>query len=180
MKLIDWMGYLLIGLLVFLTVSCDVPQDKILRRYITKLKARPVKPIEPIPEFKMPENFIYPENEIRRSPFIPIVDAHVPDTNRSKEPLEAFPLEVLKFVGVLKNGPIIWALVSQPGGLVRSVRPGNYIGKNDGKMVGITDKEITLEETVQTAGKWEKKLISIALGSMDSADKPRNVDICAG
>ena len=86
---------------------------------------------------------------------------------RPKQPLEAFPLDALKFVGILEQGPLIWALIKQPDGLISRVKPGDYMGQNYGQIVGIKEKIIQLDELVQLNGKWDKKRIVINLSVPD-------------
>jgi type IV pilus assembly protein PilP len=163
-----------IGSFVLLLASCG-GDDTDLNNYINQIKSRPAAPIEPIPEFKPLPKFIYPEDTKRRSPFNPVVnqqsDDFSPNIKRPKQPLEVFPLDALKFVGILKNGPIVWALVSQPGGLVSRVKAGDYMGQNYGQVLLIKDKYIRLEETIQVSGKWEKKLIRLNLRSPKQGDE---------
>ena len=167
--------YLCILLLLSLT-ACGPSEDTELRKYIDEIKARPPKPIEPIPEFKVPARFVYPEDIQRRSPFKPIavaekVEQSAPNTNRPKQPLEAFPLDALKFVGILKEGSVVWGLISQPNGLVSRVKRGDYLGQNFGQILSIQDTGIKLEETLQIAGKWEKKVITLTLSSPNQGEK---------
>lgn len=160
--------FLIMGLLSLILIACSSDESK-LSRYINTIKARPPRPVEPIPEPQPIAKFIYPEVDSRRSPFKPIVeqaeDAFAPNVKRPKQPLEHFPLDALKFVGILKQGKLVWALIGQPGGLVSRVKLGDYMGQNYGQVIDIKDKVILLEETVQTAGKWEKKKIKFDLWS---------------
>ncbi|WP_412754117.1 pilus assembly protein PilP [Legionella londiniensis] len=155
-------------LLGFSLLTACAPAEDDLQRYMHEIKSRPSRPIEPIPEFETPQKFKYPEEEKRRSPFKPIValekkDLLAPNLDRPRQPLEAFPLDALKFVGILKEGPTIWGLISQPGGLITRVKPGDYMGKNFGQIIKITEDTILLQETVQIGGKWEKKTITLKL-----------------
>jgi type IV pilus assembly protein PilP len=130
-----------------------------LDKYIQKVKARPPLPIQPIPVIKPLPDYSYPENLVRRSPFVPVnIDtSKAPDRNRKKDPLEAFPLDALKFVGTITEGPITWALIQEPSGKITYIRPGQYMGKNFGKVLSIGENKIKLQETVNVGGKWEKK-----------------------
>ncbi|GGI91138.1 pilus assembly protein PilP [Legionella impletisoli] len=148
-------------------VGCGT-DDTELRNYMQEVKSRPSKPIEPIPEFETPEKFTYPEQQNRRSPFkqIKVVekeDVQAPNINRPKQPLEAFPLDALKFVGIVKVNSTIWGLISQPDGLITRVKAGDYMGKNFGRITQITNDTIKLEETIQVGGKWEKRPITLKL-----------------
>lgn len=158
------MHWIIMGLLSLLLAACS-SDDSELKRYINTVKTRPGRPIEPIPEFKPLKKFIYPEADNRRSPFKPVVaeqeESFAPNIKRPKQPLEAFPLDALNFVGILKDGPSVWALISQPNGLVTRVKTGDYMGQNYGQILSIQDKTIELEETLKVGGKWEKKKSTI-------------------
>ena len=65
-----------------------------------------------------------------------------PDLNRRKEPLEAFPLEQLKMVGTLSQGPDTYALVRADKTLYR-VKKGNYMGQNFGLITEVTENANT-------------------------------------
>jgi type IV pilus assembly protein PilP len=81
----------------------------------------------------------------------------VPDLNRRKEPLEAFPLEQLKMVGTLTQLGATYALVKADKTLYR-VKKGNYLGQNFGLITDINDNEVKLKEIVQdTAGDWTER-----------------------
>lgn len=161
----------LIMVFFFFGVLCACSSSEgALTHYFKIVKSRPAKPIPPIPEFKPLSKFIFPADDKRRSPFEPKQatnqkDIFSPNTKRPKQPLEAFPLDTLKFVGILKAGTAIWALISQPGGLVTRVKVGDYMGKNYGKIINVNDNKIKLEETSKAAGRWEKKIITIDLRS---------------
>jgi type IV pilus assembly protein PilP len=73
-----------------------------------------------------------------------------PDLNRPKEPLESFPLESIKYVGVMTRGRISYAIVTVDGALFR-VRTGSYMGQNFGVITNVSETEISLRELVQDA-----------------------------
>lgn len=155
-------------LLILGLAGCSSTDENKLEQYIHSIKSRPARPVEPIPEFVAPEKFVYPEDILRRSPFKPLEvlkkeDPLAPNPDRKKGPLEAFPLDSLKFVGILKQNGTTWGLISQPSGLISRVRPGDYMGENYGQIVKITDSSIQLEETVRFGDKWEKRDIVLKL-----------------
>jgi len=159
-----------LAVIFMLLAACSADNDD-LDSYLNDIKTRSVRPIEPMPEFVSPPKFTYPEDDKRRSPFKPIVveqqaqESVGPNTNRPRQALEAFALDSLKFVGIIKERSIVWGLISQPSGLVSRVKPGDYIGKNYGQIRSIKESGIRIEETVQVAGKWEKKEITLPLHS---------------
>lgn len=71
-----------------------------------------------------------------------------PDFDRPKEPLEAFPLESMKLIGVLRKDKVTYGLVSA-GGAVYQIRAGNHIGQNFGFVTAVTESEIQIKELVQ-------------------------------
>lgn len=149
-----------------LLAGCGSSDDSELTRYIDSVKSKGARPIAPIPVFEPLEKFSYPENEERRNPFKPIAienqsDVAAPNINRPKQPLEAFALDSLKFVGVLELGRTKWALIRQSNGMVSRVRPGDYMGKHYGQVLKISNDTIDIEETVQVNGLWEKKKITM-------------------
>ncbi|MBL8491577.1 MAG: pilus assembly protein PilP [Rhodocyclaceae bacterium] len=86
-----------------------------------------------------------------------------PDLDRRKEPLEAFPLESLKMVGVLQRDKMIHAVVLA-GKAVHQVKIGNYMGQNFGIITNITESDIQLRELVQDAvGDWVERTSSLHL-----------------
>ena len=155
-------------ILSLLVVACSSSGEIELNHYINSIKARSPKPIEPIPDFKQLPKFIYPEGLVRRSPFSPVipkqqVDLFAPNIKRPKQPLEFFPLDALKFVGLLKQGSDVWALIAQPGGLVTRVKVGDYLGQNYGQVVSIEAGLINVVEKIRVDGKWENKKMTINL-----------------
>jgi type IV pilus assembly protein PilP len=158
---------LIIGILTSMLSACSGDNSDLMK-YIHDIKTRPGRAIEPIPQFSPLPIFRFPDEENRRNPFKPIDtkkknDGDAPDSKRQKQPLEAFPLDALKFVGILKQGSEIWALIKQPDHQISRVRVGDYMGQNFGRVISITNTIIKLEETVRTTGKWEKQVTTIEL-----------------
>jgi type IV pilus assembly protein PilP len=86
----------------------------------------------------------------------------VPDANRRREPLEAYPLESLKMVGVLmKQGQARHHCRRQ------DTSPGqgwNYLGQNYGQITAISETEVTLKELVEDAGgEWAERISTLQL-----------------
>ncbi len=123
-----------------------------LRAEIEQAKQRPGGRIAPLPEVKPYESFVYSQAG-GRSPFAQSVAGTDtagprPDSKRSREYLEQFPLDTMRMVGTLKLGGANYGLVQTRDGLVHRVLPGNYLGQNDGKILSIADTRISLIEIV--------------------------------
>jgi type IV pilus assembly protein PilP len=88
-----------------------------------------------------------------------------PNLNRPKEALESFPLESLKFVGVIEKAKLRYALIKTPDNTIQQVKVGNYIGQNFGMVTQIADSTVTLKEIVQDelTGDWVERSPSISL-----------------
>ncbi len=82
---------------------------------------------------------------------------------RRKEPLEALPLDTMAMVGILGRGNQTVGLV-RANGLLYQVRAGNYLGQNYGRIVKVTETEITLREIVQDGvGEWIERPAALQL-----------------
>lgn len=98
-----------------------------------------------------------------------------PNTNRPKEILEDFDLANLKFVGIISSANGLSGLVkgmSSDGKdeHVYTVKLGNYMGKNYGRIIKITPDELVILETIKDAeGFWEHKTTTL-IPSADEDD----------
>ena len=88
-----------------------------------------------------------------------------PDLGRPKEPMEAYPLESIKYVGLLSKSKLTYALLKTPDNGVQQVKVGNFVGQNFGVVTKITDSEIVLKEIVQDdiSGDWVERISNLAL-----------------
>jgi type IV pilus assembly protein PilP len=85
------------------------------------------------------------------------------EINRRKEALEAYPLDSMSMVGsVMKQGQP-YALLKVDN-LLYQVKVGDYLGQNYGKIMQITETQVTLREIVQdAAGEWIERQGSLQL-----------------
>jgi type IV pilus assembly protein PilP len=137
-----------------------------LETYVKIINARPEQKIAPLPNLEIPVARQFTMIDLR-DPFRPfekkIVKTQKPEGDRASDPLEKFPLDALKMMGTIKQGHQTWGLLQTPNGVSR-VKVGEYIGQNAGLIVKITNKEITIAESVPgIGGDWEKRTIKIQL-----------------
>jgi type IV pilus assembly protein PilP len=86
-----------------------------------------------------------------------------PELARRKEALEGFPLDAVMMVGSLNKEGRPVALIKVDN-LLYQVRPGTYLGQNYGRVMKISETEITLREIVQDAvGEWVERPSSLQL-----------------
>ncbi|WP_245503468.1 pilus assembly protein PilP [Aquabacterium lacunae] len=85
------------------------------------------------------------------------------ELNRRREPLEAFPLDTVRMVGsVVRSGTQFGLL--KVDNLLYQVKVGDYLGQNYGKIMKITETEISLREYVQDAsGEWIERPAALQL-----------------
>jgi len=150
-----------------------------LEQYVREVKARPAKPIEPLPEIRPYATYAYDAVELR-DPFEPLrvtenetvaeVGAGAggggvsPDVNRQKELLEFFPLDSLRMVGILEREGVRWALVQSTDKAIHRIREGNYLGQNFGKVTHVSEQQIDLVEIVPNGqGGWMERQAQLAM-----------------
>jgi type IV pilus assembly protein PilP len=87
-----------------------------------------------------------------------------PDLTRRKEPLEAYPTDSLRLVGVMQQNGIDWAIIKAPDSTVHRVTEGNYLGKRHGQIIRVKGTRLNVEELIRNPiGKWEKKPAKLVL-----------------
>lgn len=166
----------LVGLVVAGCVSRDISD---LEQYVGGVKARKSGKVEPLPEVKPYERYLY-QSADRRNPFslvegsqqseIPQIDdvrqrAYLREIQeRNKEELEGFELDALRMVGTLQSPADLWGVIKDPEGTVHRVAIGNYMGLNFGKVMDINEDRIDLREIVKDIhGNWEERQTTMAL-----------------
>ena len=142
-----------------------------LEQKVAEVKGRKSQQIEPVPQIKQFEAYEYLPSE-RRDPFQQsqpnpgqaISSGPRPDLNRSREPLEEFPLDALRMQGVIETPKAVYALVKAPDGVIHRVSVGNHMGQNYGQIKSIEESEITLAEIVPDGfGGWISRPATLAL-----------------
>ncbi len=141
---------------VLLLVSGCSPGMDDLETYVAEVKSRKTRAIEPIPQIKQYEAFAYNASPERRDPFqrtepareVAATNNLRPDLTRNREPLEEFPLDALRMLGVINKNNADFALVRAPDGVIHRVSNGNHMGQNYGKIVRIGESQIDLIEII--------------------------------
>jgi type IV pilus assembly protein PilP len=89
-----------------------------------------------------------------------------PDPNRPREFLEQFPLDTMHMVGTLSVNGGTFGLLQTADGLIHRVSVGNHIGQNYGRIMSISESEISLVEVIPDGlGGYLERPASIALSS---------------
>ncbi|HEX5459592.1 MAG TPA: pilus assembly protein PilP [Steroidobacteraceae bacterium] len=125
--------------------------DDDLQQFIQQTEQQPGGHVEPLPEVKPYETFVYDDQGLR-SPFVPSqatgFNSVRPDAKRPREFLEQFSLDTLKMVGTLRIAGGMYGLVQTKDGIVHRVTVGNYMGQNDGRITDISPSKIDVTEIV--------------------------------
>ena len=140
-----------------------------LEKWVADVKARPAPALDPLPVMQQFETFEYAAQNLR-DPFSNAVSDQSggsgprPDPNRPRQALEQFPLDSLDMVGTIGRGPGMIGLVMAPDKVTYRVRPGAYMGQNDGRITAVHEDRIELVELVPDgAGGWLERPASVAL-----------------
>lgn len=142
---------------VLLLAGCSASFEDV-QSQMEAIRQKPRGKVDPPPEFNPMPTFTYAAHQLR-SPFAPPVSAEQlqissgkkvePDLTRPQEYLERFNLEALRLRGTLqKPGGPLFALIEDSNGGVQRVKVGNYIGKNQGRVVEISPNQVAIVEIV--------------------------------
>lgn len=159
-----------VGLISASLVACSGEQgddlDEFMKNAGNDMQAR----VKPLPEVKPYLALQYNADNSLSDPFkarkaTSKATGILPNLSRPKEPMEAYPLESVKYVGHLSKGKLIYALLKTPDSGVQQVKLGNFVGQNYGMVTRITDSEVVLKEIVQDdlSGDWVERETSLTL-----------------
>lgn len=141
--------------------------------YLNEVRLRPAGKIEPTPTFRSYPTFTYSAANLR-SPFSRQARVDLagqkhgsrnvkPDPSRVKQYLEGFNIEQFEMVGTIANASGSFALLRGAGGVHR-LKVGDYLGRNDGRIVAISPTQVDVVEIVPDgAGAWLERPRTIPL-----------------
>lgn len=158
------------GFLSLMLVACGGGDGDDLDHFMRDAAKDLTPRIKPLPEVKPYVALQYNADGMLTDPFrarkaVSKSSALQPNLNRPKEPMEAYPLESLKYVGMLSKSKLTYALLKTPDNAVQQVKLGNYVGQNFGRVTQITDAEVVLKEIVQDelSGDWIERDANLVL-----------------
>ena len=158
-------------LLCALLVACGAGNGDDLDKFMQDSGINLRVKVDPLPEVKPYVPLQYNADNTLNDPFKPRKSQSSktggvqPNLNRPKEPLEAFPLESLKFVGSLSKRNLKYALIKTPDNNIQQVKVGSYVGQNFGIVTDISESTVTLKEIIQdeATGDWTELASSMSL-----------------
>lgn len=165
-----------VALMCLALVACTGGDNQDLRQWMNEAGKDIKGKIPPLPEVKPYEPVAYDAGNLL-DPFKPAKigpeqkknagGGVQPDMDRPREPLEAYPLESLKYVGVMTKKSVSYAIIQVDSALYQ-VRVGNYMGQNFGVITKVAESEVTLKELTQdSAGDWVEKTSVLLLQSQE-------------
>ena len=163
-----------------LMAGCADEQEDI-QKWMREKSAGMRGAVKPLPEVKIFPVVDYvavselePFNAARIEPAKPekrLVNDPRLDPDRQREPLEAYPLETLKMVGILGKGKSVNALIQADKALYQ-VRVGNFIGRNYGKVIAINQDSLELQELIEDLNEgWVEKITTVQLQEKQEAGR---------
>ncbi|WP_339448346.1 pilus assembly protein PilP [Pseudomonas sp. EA_5y_Pfl2_R50] len=166
--------YLAVSIALLALNGCGYSDDfGDLDAYMNEVRLRPSGKIEPTPTFRSYPTFTYSAANLR-SPFSRQVRVDVagqkhgsrnvkPDPDRIKQYLEGFNIEQFEMVGTIANASGSFALLRGAGGVHR-LKVGDYLGRNDGRIVAISANQVDVVEIVPDGqGAWLERPRTIPL-----------------
>lgn len=163
---------LLVCLCSIWLTGCSSDDMSDLRNFIKNAHADKKPRVEPLPEIKTHEVFVYASEELA-DPFasfnlrpsgLQTGSGPSPDLNRHREPLEDYPLDSLKMVGTLSRGTDSWVVIQAPDGTVHRAQVGDHMGQNFGMITKISEEKVAIVELVQGAlGDWIERDGNLAI-----------------
>lgn len=151
-----------------LLAACGGAEHSDIKEWMTESTKDLRGRVQPLPEV-MPFPVVSYDAESVVDPFRPAKiepekrqggGGNVPNFDRRKEELERFPLDSLRFVGLIRNERTLFAVIVADKRIYR-VKTGNYMGENFGQIVdiqaapGMDEGRIILREQVQEpSGDW--------------------------
>lgn len=162
-------------LFTLLLSGCGGNDMSDLQAYVEQTQVRFQGDVEPLPQMVHNEAHTYRPDRVR-DPFRPMTvklkslspvrpkNNLTPNLKRTREELENYALDSLSMVGVLHNDGERWAIIRTPDNTIFRVRKGNYLGKNNGRILSILETRIDLKEIVADGlGGWIERKNNLAL-----------------
>ncbi|POA32771.1 pilus assembly protein PilP [Pseudomonas sp. GW456-12-1-14-TSB6] len=165
--------FIALSALLLVFGGCGGDDFSDLDAYMNEVRLRPPGKIEPTPTFRSYPTFTYSAANLR-SPFSRQLRVDLagqkhgsrdvkPDPNRVKQYLEGFNIEQFEMVGTIANASGSFALLRGAGGVHR-LKVGDYLGRNDGRIVAISASQVEVVEIVPDGqGAWLERPRTIPL-----------------
>lgn len=160
--------------LAFILSACNDDTAK-QKEFIDQVKASTTPKVDPIPKLtqfehfeysagKMRSPFVAPQPEIIQSNLVQVKNCLHPDPERTREPLEKYPLDNLAMKGTLGTNGQTWALIKAADETLHRVSVGDYLGLYHGEIKDVKSNYIQLLELIPDgSGCWKERLTKLEM-----------------
>lgn len=179
------MRILLVALCSIFLFGCSSAEHEELQQWMRDVSKDMVGKVSPLPQIRpyepvaytvedMPEPFntekIEPEGKGRRGSGKGIgVQPDFEAREMRNSIMEKYPLESMRMIGFMNINNKAMAAV-QVDQVVSQVKVGEYIGLDFGKIIKITDQEITIQEVVEdSSGDWSERVNTLQLQAKEGS-----------
>lgn len=163
-------AYLQMSLILLVALSlcaCKSREHEDLHLYIEKLRKTEEyehQKYTPIHEINLPTSISYTARAYR-APFASS-ETKTGGKIETKNPLQNYPISMLRFVGTLMWSNQIYAYILAPDGVIYKVKEGDMIGDHYGKVMKIQVDQLNIKEEKEEHGKSSmQSLITMHLRS---------------
>lgn len=164
---------LVILMILLLTACSENHQPSGSKQSIQQLHLQAIKPLAAAPELH-PFIIVAYQISVGRNPFqmpsFQSASGKAPDMAREKTALERFAISDLRMVGILASKHKRWALIKAPDGRLYKLAVGEYIGQDYGKVIGVDDNKLRIEQSVIDDNHWQQHQVVLHL--VNPGDKP--------
>lgn len=156
MKIRYFIGLLFISIL--LSGCGDDLRQRELQDYINKIKlASAQKEVKSKPKtWKLPTPVTYQPGGYSSS-------TRLGSGKSTSNPLQAYPIKNLKFVGILTKNSQISAYIMTPDSMIYLVKVGDSIGEDYGKIVKIDAEHLEVTERVMKGDQPSERIVTLEL-----------------
>lgn len=145
------------------------------QEFIDQVKASTTPKVEEIPKLTQFEHFEYsaqllrspfdaPQPEVIQNNMVQVKNCLHPDPERSREPLEKYPLDNLTMKGTLGSNGRTWALIKAADDSLHRVTVGDYLGLYHGEVKAVQSDFIQLLELIPDgSGCWKERLTKLEM-----------------
>ncbi|MCQ8879193.1 pilus assembly protein PilP [Pseudoalteromonas shioyasakiensis] len=163
---------LLLSTLVLTACNDDTAQQQ---EFIDQVKASTTPKVEEIPKLTKFEHFEYsagqlrspfvaPQPEVIQNNMVQVKNCLHPDPERTREPLEKYPLDNLAMKGTLGSDGRTWALIKAADDSLHRVTVGDFLGLYHGEVKNVESDFIELLELIPDgSGCWKERLTKLEM-----------------
>lgn len=155
-------------------VGCKANQDS-LSDYVSQVEGQALKetvelkPLIPLNVARYQqragrEPFLLPQEAIVANQPTAKADCWQPPSRARSGQLERYTLSELRLKGLMSRDGSVSALIQTPQGRVVTIKAGQYLGENHGKVTRVDTNYLLINETVPDGlGCWNKRNVKLAL-----------------